>query len=123
MDKLLFTIALLPPSVNHQYIQRGQGGRALSEEAKAFRKAAILQARNAAQLIGWEYTGERLALTAYLFFSSKRKADIDNRGKALLDAIALALGFDDECIDRITLERAGYARNDPHCYVILEAIP
>jgi Holliday junction resolvase RusA-like endonuclease len=57
-----------------------------------------------------------------LTFGDKRNQDIDNRIKSALDALALALGFDDNCIDRIVIERAGYARGCPRCELILEAL-
>lgn len=117
---LLIAVRMLPPTVNHMYVARRQGGKALSDEARAFRELAALSARGAAQRCGWHYPpGARLELTISLTFPNRINQDIDNRVKAALDALALALGFNDSCVDRIVIGRAGTIRNQPLCEMML----
>lgn len=41
------------------------------------------------------------------------------RAKSAIDAVALALGFDDQRIDRVVIERAGYEARRPLCEMIV----
>lgn len=116
---ITLTIAALPPTVNHMYVTCGGGRKALSDEAGMFR-ALVLQALN----------GERptlpdgpLALTLRLTFGTRHRQDIDNRIKAALDAVALALRFDDCRVSRIVVERAGYAAKQPRCEITIGVLP
>lgn len=114
---------MLPPTVNHMYVQRADGGKALTNEAATFRRIVGYTARSNARRFDWTYPeGARLELTICLTFPTKRTQDIDNRVKAALDALALALGFNDSCIDRIVVERAGVVRNRPRCVMMLRVM-
>lgn len=108
-------IPALPPTVNHMYITCKGGRKALSGETEAFR-ALVVQA-----LMGTHpaLPDGPLELYIALTFDTKRRQDIDNRIKAALDAVALALHFDDSRIARIVAERAGYAPGEPCCKLTL----
>lgn len=105
---LTIILPILPPTVNHMYASNKGGGKRLTSEAQAFRVEAILRTRNAAALSGYALPAGPLALEMRLTFPTNRRQDIDNRIKSALDALALALDFDDTRIVRITVERAGY---------------
>lgn len=115
---LSFTLPL-GVSVNHMYVVTSHGVH-LSDDARRFKKEATLIARNAAQLAGWVYpTGAGLSLSLALYMPSNRRADISNLIKATEDSIADALGFDDQCIQRILVERMGVDKQNPRCEVLL----
>jgi Holliday junction resolvase RusA-like endonuclease len=118
------TVEMLPPTLNHMYIQRADGGKALTREAETFRRLVVYVARSAARISGWRYPAKaRLELEIKLTFPTYRKSDLDNRIKATADALALALGFNDACIDRIIVERAPMVRNRPICVMTLRILP
>jgi crossover junction endodeoxyribonuclease RusA len=90
-----------PPSVNHYW--RRVGARTLiSRGGRAFRQAvcSILAARGVQPLDG------PLAMEVTIHPPDKRRRDIDNLQKALLDALAHGGAYrDDSQIVRLTLER------------------
>ena len=94
---LSLAVPALPPSVNHMYISGRAGQRRLTPEALAFRELV----KSALGDRPWRPHG---LLLAVCFFSSPhwitkrrliRKMDVDNRQKALLDAIGNATGVND----------------------------
>ena len=101
-----------PPSVNHYWRLGGHGRIYISEEGRRFRRSVrvLVSARIKQPLRG------RLSLEVYLHGPlrdrrghrlGRRSYDIDNRLKALLDALEHGGAFgDDEQIDAIQLERA-----------------
>lgn len=106
MNELVVTIeGLLPPSVNHSYIHIGRGKKALSPESITWRTTAIIAVKNAAQLANWKVPGGLLQFTLELTRGDKRKYDGDNRIKAALDSMALALDFNDERIARTICDK------------------
>lgn len=109
-------VPMLPPTVNHMYVNNGRGGKVLGAGALAFRQAVADAAEGLAVGAG------DLALTVRLTFPDRRKSDLDNRLKACQDALALALGFDDAHIVRLVVERAGVAPKQPVCEMVLEVL-
>lgn len=95
-----------PPSVN-RYWRSARMGRSvnvyISEQGQQFRTAvhvAVLQARANKKLAG------RLAVSVELYPADKRKRDIDNCLKSLLDALAHSgVYLDDSQIDQLTVIR------------------
>ena len=90
-----------PPSVNHYY--RRVGWRTLiSREGRRYRTEVVarLAALPACPMVG------RLALSAILCPPDRRQFDIDNRLKALLDALQHAAVLEDDGqIDELTVKR------------------
>ena len=120
---LTVIVPILPPTINHAYRPNGRGGKVLTGEHITFREEVAIEARRLARLCGWALPDGRLQLTMLLTFGTRRaRVDIDNRVKTGLDALALALGFDDSRVDRIVIERVGVDPKRPLCEMILEAI-
>ena len=93
-----------PPSVNR--IWRQHGGRTLiSREYRAWKSQALDHL--AVQRLGEtppEWLSGRLSVYIYLQPDNHRRWDIDNRTKAVLDAIE-NIGFDDAQVDVLHVER------------------
>ena len=91
----------LPPSVNHYY--RHVGSRTLiSREGRAYREkvCAILMALGIRPMTG------RLDVQVEIYPPDKRRRDIDNVQKALLDALEHAGAYkDDGQIVKLTIEK------------------
>lgn len=121
MQPLIVIVPLLPPSVNHMYASNRDGSKRLTQEALTFRQAVAAEARSTANLTGWRVPDGRLKLAIKLTFGSRARQDIDNRAKSAIDALALALGFDDVRIDRVVIERIGVEPRRPLCELILAA--
>lgn len=108
----------LPPSVNHYWGQSGHR-RYVSKAGVAFKEAVS------------DYVAEyrvpklgtaRLEMQVTLYPKDRRKQDIDNRIKALWDALADAGVFDnDEQIDVLMIKR-GEIRKGGGCLVFIEEL-
>jgi crossover junction endodeoxyribonuclease RusA len=92
-----------PPSVNHYWHQRG-ARRFLSARAKEYKQAvAAVVSETGREAIGAK---DRLAVSIVLRPPDRRRRDIDNTAKAILDALAGAGVYEDDCqIDQLTIER------------------
>lgn len=92
-----------PPSINHYWKHRAIGRRAsvyLSSEAIAYR-AVVKNTLPATKPFE-----ARIRVSVQLHAPNRRKYDIDNRIKSLLDALTHSgLWVDDELIDCIHIER------------------
>jgi crossover junction endodeoxyribonuclease RusA len=92
------TVANLPPTVNHYWLAAGKR-RYISIPGHAFR-ALIVAAVNGRKISG------RLNCYVELTASNRRRWDLDNRIKALLDALQHAGLFDDDSqVDKLTVYR------------------
>ncbi len=93
-----------PPSVNR--IWRQHNGRTLvSREYRSWKLAALDAI--AVQIVGEkppEWLSGRLRVDIYLQPANRRRFDVDNKTKALLDAIE-SVGFDDSQVDVLHVER------------------
>lgn len=87
-----------PPSLNHAYRNVPGRGRVLTEDARAYKAAAVLVITNAAQLAGFRVPrGAPLRLTFRFWFANPAR-DGDNAVKLVQDAAAAALGFNDRWV-------------------------
>lgn len=89
-----------PPTVNTYY--RSVGRKVLiSEKGRAYRQAVLAKVGLVRPRPG------RLAVTIRLYPPDRRRRDIDNCAKAILDALQAAGVYEDDCqIDRLTIDRA-----------------
>jgi crossover junction endodeoxyribonuclease RusA len=108
----------LPPSVNHYWGQHGHR-RYVSKAGVAFKAQVsdyVIEYR--VPKLGTA----RLAMTVVLFPKDRRKQDIDNRIKALWDALADSGVFDnDEQIDTLFIER-GEIKKGGGCRVYIDIL-
>lgn len=95
----------VPPSVNHYYGNRGNGGKYIKAEGKEFRKVvedAVMEAE-------WAFKGPikgRVRLDVDVHFKDRRRRDIGNLDKCLCDALTVAGVYeDDTLIDEVTYRR------------------
>ena len=108
----------LPPTVNH-YLKSSGFRRYLSKAAIEFReKVSDYVAEYNVPKLGTA----RLEMQVTLYFATKRRQDIDNRIKALWDALAHAGVFDDdEQIDVLIIHR-GVIKKGGGCLVMIDTL-
>ena len=108
-----------PPTVNHIWKSSGHR-RYLSKEYEAFLgMVAIIVKRERVTYYGTK----RLAVAIKLHWPNKRRGDIDNRVKAVLDSLARCKVFeDDEQVDLLAVSRENIVKGGL-CVVRLEALP
>ena len=96
-----------PPSVNHMHIN-AKGKRFRGKEYVAFcGLVANIVEREKIPAMG----AQRLSVAIWLYPPNKRKVDIDNRVKPVLDALQRAGVYeDDEQIDCLHVYREGIAK-------------
>lgn len=94
----------MPPTVNHSSGPTGNGGRYLTKEHRDYRAEVTLRVVAAGSPM---FGGDaRLTLDVTLIPADRRKWDIDNRIKALQDALqACGVYADDSQIDEIRIQR------------------
>jgi crossover junction endodeoxyribonuclease RusA len=97
-----FTIPY-PPSVNHLYGRSKWGGEYIKPEGKQFYAlTAMLISKHSNA-----FPSQRLSVTIKMHPPDKRKRDLDNVLKAILDSVTKAnVWTDDNQIDRLLIERA-----------------
>lgn len=104
--KIEFSIDGTPPSVNHCYYHRicGYGAK------KYVKKGYTKRAKDFMELVRYALLGAspcptgRLGLDISVRFKDKRKRDLDNVLKVLLDSLEFYVG-DDSRFDRIVIQR------------------
>lgn len=101
MDVLRFELPY-PPSVNHYYLHTSNGV-ILGAKGKSYRRDVALLLNHHKGYCGAE---RRLSVTINLFPPDKRKRDIDNILKCLLDSMEYANVYEnDNQIDMLTVIR------------------
>ena len=92
-----------PPSINHYYARRKGGGTRLDDKARDYRinvKVRVLTAKRIATMTG------RIGVIIECYPPDKRKRDIDNLPKGVLDGLTHAgIWEDDAQVDELILRR------------------
>ena len=106
-----------PPSVNHYWGQVGSK-KFLGKKGKEFREAVFIAVYNARQ----GALNGRLHMEVYLYPPDKRKRDVDNVLKPLLDAMEHAGCYEnDSQIDKLCITRREVMPQGS-CYVEIKVI-
>ncbi len=97
-----------PPTINHYYGNRPRGGKFIKPSGKAFRQEVAVLVTQAKAMVN--YDGPiRVEIIAEM--PDKRRRDIDNINKALLDALQHAQVYkDDTQIQQLYSEKAGFTK-------------
>jgi crossover junction endodeoxyribonuclease RusA len=91
-----------PPTINHAYGQRKGGGKFIKPAGIAFRAAVAEIVASA----GYPMITGRVSLFVRVYPATRAKQDLDNRSKALQDALTHAgVWLDDEQIDDLHMVR------------------
>jgi crossover junction endodeoxyribonuclease RusA len=113
------TITLpFPPTLNHMHVNVSKG-RIRSKEYVAFcGMVAHIVDREKAPKFGTQ----RLAVAITLHWPNKRKGDLDNRAKSVLDSLQRAgVYLDDEQVDSLTITRGAIIKGGL-AVVLIEAM-
>lgn len=115
-----FTITTpIPPSVNH-YIEGGGKHRHKSSEAVAFTESVHLFLNTLDVIPAPDKAGVAVQIAVYL--PNKRRRDLDNLLKLLLDSFEGYLYSDDGQIASILIYRAGYDKANPRCELLFSMV-
>lgn len=111
-------LTTMPPSTNHIY-QRGMRSVHLKPEVREARDDVGWEAKS--QYSGYPLDGS-LAVTIDLFWPDKRKHDIDNGLKFLLDSLSDILWYDDGQIEELHVKKH-FDKASPRVEITVEATP
>jgi len=94
-----------PPSLN-SYYRTVRGRILISKKGRQYRNDVVILAKTNKTLLG------RLSVSIILFPPDKRRRDLDNNFKAILDALAYAgIYKDDSQKDQISMVRSSNVKN------------
>lgn len=99
---IIFTVNETPISLNNAYPSRKRGGRFLTPEGERFKNLVGLNAKVAKNKINEELEGP-YEVTIDFHFKDKRKRDIDNYAKLILDSMTGIIWDDDSEIHALHL--------------------
>ena len=99
---MLFVMLPWPPSVNTYYrhvVVKGSARVLLSSKGREYQQHAALS------LAGWAVPPPPHAVRVVLHPPTRRRFDLDNFMKGLLDSVYRSIRLDDSVIDRLSIER------------------
>lgn len=112
-------IPMTPPSVNHYWglaVEKGKVKKFVETDGLNFRKVVALFVKN-------KLSDKRLKIEIEFCFTDRRRRDIDNYLKALLDALVKAgLCHDDEQFDVIQVRRGEVVKGGLTRVVVYELV-
>lgn len=107
----------IPPTLNHSIGTRGKF-RFLTKEYKEF-LWAVAEEWARKRVEDWDIN-ERFGVSIYLYFPTKRRCDVDNRVKPILDALTRSGAWkDDVQVDVIRVERCEVDKENPRAEVAI----
>jgi len=110
-----------PPSVN-TYWRNYRGRMVLSARGRDYKKKVYEDLSGERTFLKTPLAG-RLRVVVDIYVPDKRRRDIDNCAKALLDAIGDAEIYEDDSqIDELLLRRAPIDRPDGHVMIFIEEL-
>jgi crossover junction endodeoxyribonuclease RusA len=111
----------MPPSANHywrMFVLQKTPRMIISAEGRAYREAVFFATRKEFN----KATGP-LRVTIQICYGTRRKIDLDNRLKSLLDALTHAGVYEDDSqIDFLSVERGPVSPPDGYCDVVVESV-
>lgn len=100
-SRLVFHFDSAPPTVNHCWGRTRSGRTYLTAEYKAFKELVKSAVKGAHIPESWKYCAVTIAVRP----KSRRRQDVDNRIKTVLDALTAAgVWTDDDKVARVTVE-------------------
>ena len=109
-----------PPTVNNYYVKT-QRGVFISQKGRKYRDE-VLQA--VLEQVSGETIDKQMLVEVILFPPDKRRRDVDNYNKALLDALTTAELWEDDCLIDQLFNYRGEIRKGGQAYVrITDAAP
>lgn len=102
MDKKIFLMLEIPPSINACYVNTrtyGRRGRMLTETARNWKLVAAYAAKSAVTRAGWTLPAkdQKIILEVTAFWPDKRRHDMNNSHKLLCDALE-GVVYPDDCM-------------------------
>ena len=94
-------LSVMPPSVNSLWINK-PNGRYKSKKGKIFEKTARSELKNQFR---YKPLVNGLKVHIRLYFKDKRKRDIDNYNKAILDSMTKIIYEDDSQIEELNVKK------------------
>lgn len=121
---MTLTVTLpVPPSLNHAYVNRKGGGKALNAEMRKWKMDAGLLLNNALQLSNFTLPPCRLVVLLEVWFKEDNKRDVDNVMKLSIDSVAVAVGFNDKIVVAPLALLRGIDKSNPRIVVTLLPVP
>lgn len=94
----------------------------MTDEGKTYKAVVGYIVKGEAQRKGWKYDNERIKMSLLLIFKDRRRRDITNCIKAVEDAAAEVLGFDDTVVDDFHVHRGRVDKSNPRAYLTVSVI-
>jgi len=116
--KVVIVLNMMPPSTQHIYVNRAYGRgrmvRFLNSKAVQFKKELTKKTiKTLASKTGFKpFSLPNLELTLELFIPTRRKCDVDNFSKLVLDSFNGLLYVDDSLIQKMTTTKK-YRKGKP----------
>ena len=107
-----------PPSMNHYWRRNPRGGMLISKEGRVYKEAVIKECMAQSPRT---WPNERLHIAITMHPPDRRKRDIDNLLKPILDALEGAgiMGNDNQ-IDKLCIERHSISKGDGYIIVAIK---
>ena len=94
-------LSVIPPSVNSLWVNK-PSGRYKSKKGKIFEETARSELKNQFRC---KPLASSLEVRIWLYFKDKRKRDIDNYNKAILDSMTEIVYEDDSQIEELNVKK------------------